>query len=230
MELMSRLDASEEWRQIGDMDVQSGLPRAVKCLRGCLKNVPRKPLPDSVAFIGGPGSGKTTALCKLLARDVFIENEKPQVLRLEVDKPHLDDGLPMYCEVLGLRCVDSVRELERNNEGKLYVDIPGYNLNNAGELNRIGKSLDELDIEGRVMVLNAAYQRAIQKRFLLSASSINIGHVILTHVDEMESFEHLWHYVFDSDRTLVFLSNGQNIAGDRIDDPFGFLLQRTFPR
>ncbi|HKJ90022.1 MAG TPA: hypothetical protein VJ960_02740, partial [Oceanipulchritudo sp.] len=53
---------------------------------------------------------------------------------------------------------------------------------------------------------------------------------ILTHLDELDACGKLWASLFDPDRTLLFFSNGQNIASDRIDDPFGYLMERTFPR
>lgn len=227
--LLARLDGAQEWRQIGEMDLRQGLPLVVRSLRHRLKALSGNPLPSTVAFLGGPGSGKTTALCKLLAKDVFISGRAPQVLRLEVDKPHLDDGLLLYCEVLGVHCARSPKEVDRAEGQTLYVDIPGYSLREPSEQKRIQASLDELAIEGRVLVLNAAYEEAVLRRFTESGQRMGARHQILTHLDELESVGKLWQYLLDPDCSLLFFSDGQNIAGDRVDDPFGYLLDRTFP-
>lgn len=229
-DLLARLDGSEAWRKIGEMDVREGLPHAVMFLRNHLKKLNRRELPGRVAFVGGPGSGKTTALCKLLARDVFINGRKPRVLRLEVDKPHLDDGLLLYCDVLGIKCARSINELNWEDDEPIYVDIPGYSLKDPEERKRVQEQLDQLQIEGRVLVMNAAYQDSVLSRIVQGGRELGATFQILTHVDEVEDVGNLWKFLFDQDRTLLYFSDGQNIAGDRIDDPFGYLLGRTFPR
>lgn len=228
--LLARLEAGEEWRRIGGLPLQEGLPRAVRCLRDTLTRHSRKGLTGSAAFVGGAGSGKTTALCKLLAREVFIEGRQPRVLRLEVDKPHLDDGLLMYCEVLGIACARSLEEVDFQSGETIYVDVPGYSLREIDEQRRIADTLDRIGLEDRILVLNAAYEEAVLHRFLETGDRLGARFQILTHLDEIESVGKLWEYLFDAHRSLLFFSDGQNIAGDRIDDPFGYLLDRTFPR
>lgn len=228
--LLSRLDASEDWRKTCEMGLREGLAQAVLLLKDYLKRIECRELPAKTAFIGGPGSGKTTALCKLLARDVFINGRKPQVLRLEVDKPHMDEGLLLYCDVLGVPCVRSMEELDLESTDSIYVDIPGYALTEPTEIERVKEHLDRLEIDGRVLVMNAAYEESVLHRFMQTGRQLGANFQIMTHVDELDGVGKLWQFLYDQDRTLLFFSEGQNIAGDRIDDPFGYLLERTFPR
>ena len=102
--LMARLEGVEAWREIGNLSVREGLPKAVSWLQDHHASRPKIEVPERIAFLGGPGSGKTNSLCKYLAREVFIHGKRPEVLRLEVDKPHLDNGLSLYCEILGVSC------------------------------------------------------------------------------------------------------------------------------
>lgn len=228
--VLARLDGAREWREIGAMDVQAGLPRAVQWLRKYKSGQGAMAIPERAAFVGGPGSGKTTALCKLLARQVFIHGKRPQVLRLEVDKPHLDDGLVLYCDVLGIRCARSVGELDGEEGDGLYVDIPGFSLRETSEQGRIGAALEELGMEERILVLNAAYEEAVMRKFVQAGRALGTHRQILTHVDELESYGKLWEFLLDPDGGVLFFSDGQNVAGDRVEDPFGFLMERTFPR
>ena len=225
-----RLEGAREWREIGDMDVREGLHQAVQWLRKYKNGRGVDRVPARAAFLGGPGAGKTTALCKLLAREVFLNGRTPTVLRLEVDKPHLDDGLPLYCEVLGIPCARSVAEVDPRKEENLYVDLPGFSLREKKEQDRIGEALDELGLSERILVLNAAYEEAIMRKFRRVGHRLHARHHILTHIDELESFGKLWEFLLDPEVQVLFFSDGQNVAGDRVEDPFGYLLERTFPR
>ena len=53
---------------------------------------------------------------------------------------------------------------------------------------------------------------------------------VFTHLDELGEYGKLWAYLLDLERGVLFFSNGQNVAGDIIEDAFGFLMERTFPR
>jgi len=53
---------------------------------------------------------------------------------------------------------------------------------------------------------------------------------VVSHIDELVTFGKFWDVLFDTQRHLMFFSNGQNVASDLIEDTFGFLLERTFPR
>lgn len=228
--VMSRLASQDEWRSICDLPIQEGLTRAVSHLREDRQRRSR-PKPDQrVAFVGGAGSGKTTALCKLLARDTFLRNLSPQVLRVETDKPHMDDGLPLYCEVLGLRCCRSHEDLDLDSSAPIYIDVPGYSIDDRGELERVRRALDQVDASSRILVMNGAYEASVLHRFLETGDYLGAQFQVISHVDELVSFGKLWENLFDTRRHLMFFSTGQNVASDMIEDTFGFLLERTFPR
>ena len=90
--------------------------------------------------------------------------------------------------------------------------------------------LDRLAVTTRVIVVNAAYEESVLDRSLESAQRLGVTHQVLTHVDELTQSAKLWSFLLDPERSLLFISNGQNVAGDRIDDVMGHLLERTFPQ
>lgn len=227
--LLARFSADATWRKICDLPLEQGLTAAIRWIRAYRERSEVAQLTNRVAFIGGPGSGKTTALCKILARDVFIRGLSPQVLQMEVDKPHLDDGLSMYCDVLGVPCLRSHDEVDFNSDAMVYVDFPGYSLRDPAEQDRVLSVLDGLQIDSRVLVLNAAYEASVLSRFAESGRRLGARFQVLTHVDEIEHVGKLWAFLLDTQRQLILLSNGQNVAGDRVDDVLGFLIERTFP-
>lgn len=228
--LMARLDADAQWREIAAMPIATGLPKAVAWLRQVRDRQPALPRPDRLAFLGGPGVGKTTSLCKFLAREVFIHGRQPHVLQLEVDRPHLDSGLSLYCDILGLSYTNQADEVDFSSPNPVFVDIPGFNLGADAELQRIVAKLDAIGIDERVMVLNAAYDGAVTSRFLADADQLGARYTIWSHLDELLDAGKLWQQVLDPQRRVLFFANGQNIAGDIIDDTFGYLINQTFPR
>lgn len=228
--LMARLEGAEQWRQIQELPVEQGLGKAIAWLNQYRSSHSDKTVPNRIAFMGTPGSGKTTSLCKYLAREVFIHGRQPEVLRLEVDKPHLDNGLSLYCDVLGVACKEDPSEIDFDNGQPVLIDIPGFTLDGEGEKARICDALDKLEVEGRVVVLNAAYDVSILQRILGVGSELKANFQVLTHLDELVDFGKLWPHMFNLSNEVLFFSNGQNIAGDIIDQPFRFLMERTFPK
>ena len=116
------------------------------------------------------------------------------------------------------------------SDAPIYLDFPGYSLRDLREQERILAELDRLAMSSRVCVLNAAYEEGILYRSLETAQKLGATHQILTHLDELIHCGKLWTYLLDPERPLLFLSNGQNVAGDRIDDAMGHLIERTFPQ
>ena len=148
--LLARIASNDTWKHISEAPFATGIMQAVSWLKSYRKELPHVGLTNRVAFIGSAGSGKTTALCKLLARDVFIYGKCPEVLRMEVDKPHMDVGLSLYCDVLGVPYYRSESDVDFGSDALIYLDFPGYSLRDLKEQERILAELDRLAMTSRV--------------------------------------------------------------------------------
>jgi len=58
------------------------------------------PSADTHVFIGPPGSGKTTCLCKWLALTALVEGRSASVWRLDGQVANTAESLSVYCEIL----------------------------------------------------------------------------------------------------------------------------------
>lgn len=228
--LLARIESTPEGRQALACPVTSGLPQVVAWLRDQRNAQPLAKNWRRMAFLGGAGAGKTTALCKFLANEVLINNRKPLVLQTAVDRPHLDGALEMYCEILGLQYSKYAGDLDIDQSVVLCVDFPGFSISNDHEIPKFAAALDDLNIDTRVLVLNAACEDSTLGLFIQKAADLNINAQILTHLDEVVDFGKLWSFYLDKERPLLFAANGPNVLGDTINDVFGFLLEKTFPR
>jgi flagellar biosynthesis protein FlhF len=212
------------------MPIGAALTEVSVILRQDYMREPRKPLYNSVAFIGTPGTGKTTALCKRLVTDIFFRNRRARVLKLDLDRPNPNDGLAAFCDAMGVPLVrDSSDAMDTNPDETLYIDFPGISLENREDVQEVAYALNRHLVVGRVLVVNAAYDTELIKRAYALGEELQATHVVFTHLDELIHWGKLWEFVIGQPLQPLFLSAGQNLAGDFSEQVFDSVLQRTFP-
>lgn len=186
---------------------------------------------NRIAFLGTPGSGKTTSLCKWLTREVLINGKKVEVLRLDVDSPHFGDGLDAFCEAMGVPCHrDRGKAPMMDDDTLLLIDIPGCELKDYRENIKLRRRLDDLGVDTRVLVLNAAYENSILNAILRQAHSLEAQRLIFTHADLLQSWGKLWPFAISRlHPTVLFMGTGPNIASDYNESFTSLLIEKTLP-
>jgi flagellar biosynthesis protein FlhF len=228
--MLARLRTNEEWPKIAMLPLREALTEIAVLLRVEYQQRPKIPLGDCVAFLGTAGAGKTTALCKRLAMDVFFKQKRAVVLKVDLDKANPSDGLAVFCDVLGVPMLRSMEELPELAEGEtLYIDFPGITPENKSEIDEMSRLLQSTFATSRVLVVNAAYDIELIKQAHRMGASLEATHVVFTHLDELVHWGKLWEFILARDLTPLFLSSGQNIAGDFTETVFDAVLERTFP-
>jgi flagellar biosynthesis protein FlhF len=225
-EFLAQFGERPESRQLNEQPLQTAISHFAMLMRD---RAPSRSLALSnrVAFFGSPGSGSTTALCKQLASDVFLRGRQACVMKLEADEPNSSEGLAMFCEALGVQLLRTRGELKKLDEDtNLYFDIPGMVLTGKN-VRHLQKTFDELGIESRVLVVNAAYERQLIQEAYTRAGSLGATHVVFTHVDEIPRCGKLWEFVLDDGLVPLFASTGQNIAADFDRHIIDLLVRRT---
>jgi flagellar biosynthesis protein FlhF len=228
--IKARIRSVASWQRLVRMPMGAALTEVAVILRGDYMRTPRRPLENTVAFIGTPGTGKTTALCKRLVTDVFIRNRKARVLKLDLDRANPADALSVFCDAMGVPLVRSSTDaVERDADGTLYVDLPGIATENPDDIAELSAALDTNCVTGRVLVVNAAYDTVLIKRAYALGAKLGATHVVFTHMDELVHWGKLWEFVIGQPLQPLFLSAGQNLAGDFSEQVFDSILDRTFP-
>jgi len=227
---VGRIRSLSAWERLLKAPLGTALTEVAIMLRGEYMRGARKPLDNSVAFIGTPGTGKTTALCKRLVTEVFFHNRRARVLKLDLDRPNPNDALSAFCEAMGVPLGrDSADALEGNRDERLYIDFPGISADNRAEINEVSQALDQHRVTGRVLVVNAAYDAELIKRAYAFGEELSATHVVFTHLDELIHWGKLWEFVLGHRLQPLFLSAGQNLAGDFSEQVFDSIMERTFP-
>jgi len=228
--LMLRLFESPAWATLCDMPLHRALVESGRYLRR-LAASRHDPVPlTRAAFIGTPGVGRTTALCKWLSSEVFRRARIGHVVTAEFDRPNPAGPLPVFCEALGVPLAHFPASTEPATPGGfVYFDLPGLSLRHPAENAPIAKFLDEERIAQRVLVLNAAYDHAALRAAYAAGRGLGATHVVFTHLDEVAQWGRLWDYLLDGELQPLFLATGPSLTGDLETDAFDALARRTLP-
>jgi flagellar biosynthesis protein FlhF len=225
-EFLAQIGERPETRGLNDQPLQTAISRFALLMRD---RAPGRALSlaNRVVFFGSPGTGATTALCKQLSSEVFLRGRRASVMKLEADEPNSSEGLAMFCEALGVPLLRTTAELREISEDEaVYFDMPGVVLTGKN-IRHLQKTFDDLGIESRVLVINAAYERQLIQEAYTRASAIGATHVVFTHVDEIPRCGKLWEFVLDDGLVPLFASTGQNIASDFDRHIIDLLVRRT---
>jgi flagellar biosynthesis protein FlhF len=220
----------EEWETVARRPLREALTEVAVLLRAAFQRTPKKPLRQCVAFLGTAGAGKTTALCKRLAMEVFFKQRRAVVLKLDMDKANPGDGLAVFCDVLGVPMIRSLQSLPPLAVGEtLFIDLPGIGAENRGDIAETVNLLAALPPSSRILVVNAAYEASLIRQAYRMGADLAASHVVFTHLDELTHCGKLWEFILEPALTPLFVSSGQNIAGDFSEAVFDTVMDRSFP-
>ncbi len=194
------------------------------------------PLDDGSArphvFIGPPGSGKTTALCKWLTLAALLEERAARVWRLDGVTANTADFLAIHCEMLGVplerfwtaevssqqSVVSSPQPTDcglRTTDYELqFVDLPGVEIADETAQAALRNQLATLPSPRVHLVLNAAYETPALLAQWRAFEACQPEDLIFTHLDEEPRRVKLWNFVFGTNCSVRFLGAGQKIPGE----------------
>ena len=225
-----RYDGGSEGAKLDELTLPRALGEVNRRLRMEYQAIEARAVTGRLAFFGTPGVGKTTALCKRLANDVFINRKSVEVLKLDSDTPNPDDALCLFCDVLGVPLQrDGGQSAIETDADTLYVDLPGMPVGEKDQWSKLRQRLDVLEIGTRVLVVNGMYEAALIGAAFDLGEHMGATHLAMTHIDEMSGAAKLWPYVLRGKLCPLFASHGQNVTSDYSEDVLRILLEKTFP-
>ncbi len=164
-------------------------------------------------FVGPPGSGKTTALCKWLTQAVLTQDRTARVWRLDAGAANTSEYLSLHCEMLGVPVERFWSEPDLRAE-LLFVDLPGADPHDEAGMTALRSQVASLPSPHIHLVLNAAYESNMLVEQWQAFEPLRPADVILTHVDEERRRVKLWNLIFGTNCIVRFLSGGQKIPGE----------------
>jgi flagellar biosynthesis protein FlhF len=227
---LGRLQAGPEWGALNALPLHRALAEAAGLLRAHTgARAPRAPL-SRAAFLGAAGVGRTTALCKWIARETFRRARAGHVVSVEFDRPNALGPLPVFSEALGVPLAHFPCGTEPAVAGGfVYFDLPGMSVRRPADNASLRFFLEREAIAERVLVLNAAYDRASLRDAYAAGRDLGATHLVFTHLDEVPQWGKLWDYLFDEEIEPLFLATGPALTGDCEEDVPGAIMRRTLP-
>ena len=230
-------------RVLDELQIQHGetppnsLIKEIDLARGVLKNLwnQRRTATHTISrahvFIGAPGVGKTTCLCKWLAQTVLVEGRAAEVWRLDGRAANAAESLSIYCEILGVP-VDRFPRSDwyEGSQSVLFIDLPGINPADSSAIEELARGVKALPTSELHLVLNAAYDLRLLLAQARAFSSLPISDVIFAHLDEEQRWGKLWSFVLGTSYNLRFLSAGQNVPGEFVPGSADRILEGQFRR
>jgi flagellar biosynthesis protein FlhF len=179
-------------------------------------------------FIGTPGVGKTTVLCKWLTLEVLLREHTARVWRLDGETANTAEALSMHGDVLGVT-VERSWANEPFEEDISFIDLPGVNYTDAAAMLQLEQRLKEFGDAQIHLVLNAAYESSALLAQARAFTRLPVADIIVTHLDEEVRWGKLWNLALGTGCPIRYLSAGQNIPGEFIAASTEYMLERIFP-
>lgn len=227
--LLARLEAAPGWTRAMSRPLHEALADLRRDLRAAAR--PARPLPRRVAFLGGAGVGRTTALCKRLAHEVIGRGASGRVWRVEFGRPNPAPLLDVFGEALGVPVehYSPGYGAPGAGEGFLFADLPALPEPGSAEDKALAKFLAAERFEGRVLVLNAAYEPDALRAAYARGLAHGATHLVCTHLDETPRWGRLWEFLLEGELSPLFLATGPGLTGEMVTDVLDELLRRTLP-
>jgi flagellar biosynthesis protein FlhF len=227
---LHRLQSGSNWREINRLPLHRALAETSRLLRERAEARASRPPISRAAFLGAPGVGRTTALCKWLSLEVFRRARAGHVVTIEFDRPNPLGPLPVFAEALGVPLAHFPCETQPAVPGGfVYFDLPSLSPRRPADNLALATWLDRERITERVLVLNAAYDRAAMRDAYAAGRDLGATHLVFTHLDEVPQWGKLWDYLFDEELEPLFLATGPSLTGDCEEDVSGAITRRTLP-
>jgi flagellar biosynthesis protein FlhF len=192
----------------------------------------REAVCDSAAsvhvFVGVPGSGKSTVLCKMLAQTSLVESQPATVYQLDSHVANPSPQPSVYSEIVGAEFERVLPLNFERREETVFVDLPGVALGNETALAKLRQIVAEFGVPEVHLVLNAAYEATHLLEQVRFFSSLGITDLIVTHLDEESRWGKLWNVVLGTNYSVRALCDGQNVPGDLHPASPDLILARQF--
>ena len=230
--LIARLESTAGWPAESDRPLHQGLSAVAGQIRQLSADIVSRPLPARAAFIGLPGMGCTTALCKWLSAEVFTHGRHGTVASVEFERPKGSEDLAVFSELLGVeftRQVPAPATADTDGSRFCYLDVPAISLTRPDENARLRAFLDENRIPGRVLVVSGLMDSAVLRQACSAGMDVGCTHLVFTQLDELPQWGKLWDFLIEAPLAPLMATLGPSLSGECETDVVGAVLRRTFP-
>lgn len=172
-------------------------------------------------LVGPTGVGKTTTIAKLASLYTLYKNKQVGLITIDTYRIGAVEQLKTYSEILGIPfdVVISARDLSKainrmSDCDVILVDTTGRNSKNAMQVSEIRSFINEINPDTVHLVLSMTTKQKDLKRIIEDYKVTNYNSLILTKVDETNSYGSILASIYYSDMPVSYISTGQNVPDD----------------
>ncbi len=177
--------------------------------------------PTVILFIGPTGVGKTTTLAKLAATFMLSNNKKVGFITADTYRIAAVEQLKTYAEILGIPISVAYSVFEISNEIQRYSDKDIILIDTAGCSHRDKQKFEELkklvnacEADNIFLVLSTTVSSKNCKEIIKNYDFIENYRLIFTKLDETPVYGSILNTKFYANRSLSYMTNGQNVPDD----------------
>lgn len=173
-------------------------------------------------FIGPTGVGKTTTIAKIAAQEGLVKKKKVGLITMDTYRIGAVEQLKVYASILGVpfevvRKPDEMKEkIERLSHcDLLLIDTLGTSQNNREKLEDIESYFKDIGEDIRTyLAVSMSTNRDTISSILSKYRKLNYDALILTKLDEINSFENLWNIIELNSHPVQYFCYGQDVPED----------------
>jgi flagellar biosynthesis protein FlhF len=191
-----------------------------------------------VSLVGNNGVGKTSSAAKLCAKYIFEKNKHVSLCSLDILKINGNEALKNYAKKLkiefaSIKNTDEFKTFVSNSDSDvIIVDSFGVNHNNLYQLNNLAKFFDIYKGKMKNSLLLSAQTKSHDAMRIYESfnNKIGLNSLIITKVDESYSIGNLAGIFLQSDLTIDYLTNGENVPENieeaKLDNLYGLFFPK----
>lgn len=186
----------------------------------------------TVILVGPPGAGKTTALAKLAIHEALARRLSLRIISVDLHRVASHEKLRSYAAIMGagFSAASTAPEFmealgEFRDKNVLLIDTPGYASRDwewARDLARLLAQLKNTEVH---LVLPASMTASGLIKYLQLYEEFKPGFVLVTKLDEAESYGPILSAALELDKPVSYLTAGQSIPEDFEPANSGALLR-----
>ncbi|ADI27284.1 flagellar biosynthesis protein FlhF [Geobacillus sp. C56-T3] len=215
--------------------VSAWTKEAVRDLLSTLPFVKTAEQKKYMILLGPTGVGKTTTLAKMAGRAVLEQGKKVGFITADTYRIAAIDQLKTYADILHAPLevcynADDFRTAKRKLAGcdLVFVDTAGRNFRNPQYVDELQQTL-EFDSETETFLVFAATGKYDDMKTIYNHfSRLPIDRLIVTKLDETDSFGTIVNVLLDSRLAAAYFTNGQNVPDDMVEASADRLVHLLF--
>ncbi|MCF8240175.1 MAG: hypothetical protein K9J16_02235 [Melioribacteraceae bacterium] len=189
----------------------------------------------TICLIGPTGVGKTTSVAKLAVISKLLHHLDVGIISIDTHRLGALDQLRIFSEISNIDFQvayepDDLVKLTTKFKKKdlIIIDTVGRSQNDKKHLDEIKSFLGHVKIDETFLVLNTTSSSRTLKDVASKFSYLGYDSYIFTKIDEAPSFGNILNLVYELEKPVSFLTNGQVIPDDILAADPDFIAKMIF--